>query len=397
MDTQTAEAEHGSVPSEPETTPPCPHRPPCPGCPRYGARELPEDALTALGSLARESGLPWPIVQSGAALEYRHRSRLAVRGRASSPKVGIFAAGTHRIVDIPRCGIHHPRINHVARLLRACIRETGTRPYADSTHAGVVRYAQIVVERESERAQLVVVTNDVTPDRARPLLDALASRGEDALQGLWWNGQPARSNTILGPHWEHIAGAEATRDRLGGIDVYTPPGAFGQANLPLFSELAARVRSLVQPGCRVVEAYAGCGAIGLPLLPRVAALTLHERAPHALRGLALGLAERPASERARATVLGGDAAADDRLVAACAAADVVVVDPPRRGVDEALLAQLERQPPARLIYVSCGLGSFVAQTERLLASGRVRLTGLEAWALFPHTSHVETLAVLDRV
>jgi 23S rRNA (uracil1939-C5)-methyltransferase len=75
----------------------------------------------------------------------------------------------------------------------------------------------------------------------------------------------------------------------------------------------------------------------------------------------------------------------------------VIVDPPRRGLAPALLDALCAAPPQRLVYVSCGLESFLAETERLLESKRLALRSLDAYALFPYTEHVETLALFARV
>jgi 23S rRNA (uracil1939-C5)-methyltransferase len=97
------------------------------------------------------------------------------------------------------------------------------------------------------------------------------------------------------------------------------------------------VASWIPDGSRVLEFHAGCGALGLGRLGRVAHMAFNEVAPPALEGLAMGLGARPAAERERTTVLPG-AAADH--VAAVPTADVVIVDPPRRGLDDALLAAL---------------------------------------------------------
>jgi 23S rRNA (uracil1939-C5)-methyltransferase len=74
----------------------------------------------------------------------------------------------------------------------------------------------------------------------------------------------------------------------------------------------------------------------------------------------------------------------------------VIVDPPRRGVDAPLLRALSATPPARLVYASCGLPSFLHEARFLLANGALRLRALEAYALFPNTEHVETLALFER-
>lgn len=74
----------------------------------------------------------------------------------------------------------------------------------------------------------------------------------------------------------------------------------------------------------------------------------------------------------------------------------MIADPPRKGLDPELLDALRGLPPARLVYVSCGLASFLRDAERLLASGALRLASLEAFACFPYTEHAETLAVFAR-
>jgi 23S rRNA (uracil1939-C5)-methyltransferase len=72
-------------------------------------------------------------------------------------------------------------------------------------------------------------------------------------------------------------------------------------------------------------------------------------------------------------------------------ADVVIADPPRKGLDADLAGALAESPPPRLLYVSCALESFLADSARLTASGKLRLTGLTAFNLLPYTEHVETV------
>ena len=373
---------------------PCPHRPPCPGCPRYGEAGIAPAARAVLDAIARQSGLAPPIVIEGTPLGYRHRARLMVRGRAGSPKLGIFQAGTHDVVDIPRCRVHHPLVNEVGAALREAIRATGTRPYAERSHTGALRAVQIVVERASQTAQLVLVGNAATPEPLAALAGVLADGLGARLHSLWWNGNPVRTNTILGPNWQHLRGPDAVRESVRGADVFFPPGAFGQSHLELADALVARVHAQVPEGARVAEYYAGCGPIGLGLLRRAARVVFVESAPDAVRGLAMGIAARPEREQLRAAVVAGSAG---EALEARDGAHVVIVDPPRRGLDAPLAARLAAEPPPLLIYVSCDVPSFRRDAEQLAGGGRVRLAALEAWSLFPNTEHVETLARFERV
>ena len=109
----------------------CTHRPPCPGCPRLGATDVPDGARSALTALARDAGLAGIDVVRGAQLAFRHRARLAVRGRAAAPKIGLFETGSHRVVHIPRCLVQHPLVNDVASAPTDAMRVNVSPPSLD--------------------------------------------------------------------------------------------------------------------------------------------------------------------------------------------------------------------------------------------------------------------------
>ena len=140
----------------------CSHRPPCPGCPRFGEPGIAAEALAALDSLARAHDLPGVPVESGALQGFRLRARLAIRGRLGAPKLGMFELGTHRVVHIPNCVVQHPLINRTAGVVRRALVDAGIAPYTESVHRGRARYLQVVVERSSGSAQIVIVGNGPT-------------------------------------------------------------------------------------------------------------------------------------------------------------------------------------------------------------------------------------------
>ncbi|HXJ37097.1 MAG TPA: hypothetical protein VMS22_23975 [Candidatus Eisenbacteria bacterium] len=371
----------------------CPHRPPCPGCPRFGEPGIIRTVYDALAVLARSSGLPPPAVVEGPAHGHRHRARLAVRGRATSPKIGIFQEDSHRITDVPRCVVHHPLVNEAAAALKLAVRKTGITMYGDRSHRGLLRYLQVVVERRSRTAQVVLVANDETPDALAPTAEAFAAAFGPKLHSLWWNGNTDTSNAILGSEWHRWSGPETTCETIGGARVFYPPGAFGQANLPLADRIVELVHGWVPEGAGVVEYHAGVGAIGLGLVARGHRVTFNEVSRFSLAGLNLGLDALGAEARRRTAVLRGPAA---NQLAAMDGADVVICDPPRRGLEEPLLERLAADPPARLIVVSCNPDAFLDESRDLLRGGRTRLAALVPFALFPYTDHVETVALFER-
>jgi tRNA/tmRNA/rRNA uracil-C5-methylase (TrmA/RlmC/RlmD family) len=378
---------------------PCSHRPTCPGCPRYGEATVSPRNEAMLQILARETGATLRPLRVGAPQGFRHRARLAVRGRRNSPKVGIFQEGSHRIADIPSCRVHHPVINTVAAAVKLALRESGISPYQEGPHRGDLRYLQIVVERSSSKAQLVLVGLAPLNSATTQFTDLLQLKLGDLLHSLWWNTNADRGNAILGENWTRLSGPEAVVEEIAGAQVFFPPGAFGQSHLPLAEEIALSIHSAVPEGARVAEFYAGCGPVGLGLTQRAAEVRFNEINPHGLRGLELGLAalsqpgDSQAPARSTTQVHTGCAGDNAAMASDC---DVVLVDPPRKGLDPALLHAFVDQPPKTLIYQSCGLPSLSRDLAAILAGGALQLISLEPFDLFPYTEHIEVIAHLNR-
>jgi len=371
----------------------CPHRPPCPGCPRFGERGIVPAARGALDELARAHDLPEVEVISGQTAGFRLRARLAIRGRLGSPKLGLFELGTHRVVHIPHCSVQHPLINHVAAVVRRALVDARVTSYSEKAHLGHARYLQVAVERSSQSAQVVIVANSATPAPLAASFDLIRERLGSKLHSLWFNANQERSNTILGPDFQHWCGPASVVERFGGAAVHYPPGAFGQNNLDIAQEIIEHVRAQIPQGARIAEFYAGVGAIGLSVLDQASEIRMNEVSPHSLHGLELGLAELDPAHRAKISVIPGPAGAA-RLAAS--AAQVVIADPPRKGLDPELTEHLSQYPPERFVYVSCGLESFLNDTARLTSGGKLRLAALTAFNLLPFTEHVETVARFER-
>ncbi len=373
--------------------PGCPHRPPCPGCPRFGESGIDAAAHASLNALASAHGLPPVEVVSGSTRAFRLRARLAIRGRQSAPKLGLFEADSHRVVTIPNCSVQHPLINYVSAEVRRALVDAAVPPYSELAHQGFARYLQVVVERQSQTAQVVIVANSATPDPLARALDLIRERLGEKLHSLWFNANCGRGNVILGPEFQLWNGRETVVECFGGAAVHYPPGAFGQSNLEISTRIIEHLREQIPDRARVVEFHAGVGAIGLSVLARADTLVLNEVSPASLLGLERGLAELNPEERSRVKVVPGPAG-DAR--GAAEGADVVIVDPPRKGLEGALRDALRDCPPERVFYVSCSHESLQQDLAALTSTHSLRLTGLTAFNLIPFTTHVETVARLER-
>jgi 23S rRNA (uracil1939-C5)-methyltransferase len=341
--------------------------------------------------LEHSHSLPQVQVISGSTAGFRHRARLAIRGRLRTPKLGLFESGTHRVVHIPNCSVHHPLINHVANIVRRALVDARVTSYSDGAHLGLARYLQVVVERSSQTAQVVIVANGATPEPLAECANLIRERLGTDLHSLWFNANLERSNTILGPDFINWCGPESVVERFGGAAVHYPPGAFGQNNLEIAQLIIEHVREQIPAGSRVAEFYAGVGAIGLSILQQVGEITMNELSPSSLHGLELGLAQLDSAQRAKISLSPGEAGAN-----AAGEFQIVIADPPRKGLDPQLTDHLANHPPERFIYVSCGLESLLRDAAQLTSRGTLRLVSLTAFNLMPYTEHVETVARFQR-
>lgn len=373
--------------------PPCTHRPPCPACPRYGEPDIAPAAKRTLEELARAHGLPEIEILSGLNSGFRLRARLAIRGRLGSPKLGLFELGTHRVVHIPNCRVQHPLINRVANVVRRALVEARVTSYSDKAHTGIARYLQVVVERASQSAQVVMVGHSATAEPLTECFALIRERLGSDLHSLWFNSNPEHTNTIMGPVFANVCGPAAVVENFGGAAVHYPPGAFGQSNLEIAQRIIGHVRERIPEEAQVAEFYAGVGAIGLSVIERVGEIRFNEVSTQSLLGLALGIEGLEPAERRKVSVFPGPAAS---ALESASGSQVVIADPPRKGLDGELKAHFREQPPARLLYVSCGLASLLADVAQLTAAGTMRLAELTAFNLMPFTDHVETVARLER-
>ena len=396
---RTAAAADGA----PDATPPddafalgCPHFEQCPGCSM--AEHLDEPPTLARARAFFEArGVSSFAARTGATRGWRTRAKLAVRsvpgasgarGKADPLALGLFARGTHDLVEIPGCVVHHPRINQAARYVADVANAAGVRAYDEKTGDGHLRYAQLTAVASAERGaahldedatvQVALVWNGRVPVKGasmpaalRRFIDALVegdvvSKSADAargvLHGVWVNFNDSSTNEIVSVdsrHWLHARGPAYQWSRHGDARVCYAPGSFLQANTEAYNALLSAMRRDVPAGSAVAELYAGAGAIGLSLAaseppgdPGIDTFSLRcveivEAARETFeRSASETFGTGPEAERRLGKVAFRVAPAADAAAEAVRGADAVVVDPPRKGLDARTLAALAGHDPA---------------------------------------------------
>ena len=378
--------------------PQCPHFGTCGGCKmqhlHVGAqvatkqRAL-EDALWHLGKVRSEQMLR-PI--EGPAWGYRYRARLSVRFVVKKDKVliGFHERKSSYVADMDSCAVLPPAVSAMLLPLRALVAGMDQRDRLPQIELAVGDEVIALVLRHLEPLS--------APDLAR-------LREFGATHGVQWWLQPKGPDTV---HRLDDGGPDlAYALPEFGVTMPFKPTDFTQVNPHINRVLVARAlrRLDARADERVIDWFCGLGNFTLPIARQAREVlgvegseTLVERARAnaAFNGLA-------ATTRFAARNLFELAPAD---VAAYGPADKWLVDPPREGAFALAkaLADLHADPaaapgfaaPRRIVYVSCNPATLARDAGLLVHQAGYRCSAAGAVNMFPHTAHIESMAVFDR-
>ena len=377
--------------SSQRVTPRCPHFGVCGGCAMQHLdpaaqvavkqRAL-EDTFWHVGKLRPARILP-PM--HGPAWGYRYRARLSVR---VVPKKGGVLVGFHErkssyVADMRTC---HVLPAHVARLLvplRGMIASLSAPDRMPQIEVAVGDACTVLVLRHL----LPLTDGDVA------VLRAFARE-----HGVTWWLQPKGPDSV---HPLEPGDAETLAYALPEFGLRLPfkPTDFTQVNHAINRVLVSRALSLLEPGPqdRVADLFCGLGNFTLPLATRAREVVGVEGSK-ALTDRALAAARRHglADRTAFATLNLFEVDAD--WLRGLGRFDRMLIDPPREGaqaVAQALTQLQAAERPARIVYVSCNPATLARDAAILVHEGGYALRAAGVINMFPHTGHVESIAVFE--
>ncbi len=360
----------------------CVHFDYCSGCVLNSCKNPPPIFDEASAYFAKNWNVDLSFSQ-GNIIGWRVRAKLAAR----RPNViGLFEKGTHNVVSIPQCRVHHPKINEaVERLL-----QHNFSFYDEKSHTGDLRYVQCVVERKSEKVQLTVVLNMSTATPAwREIINKLYD--PTLFHSIWCNYNDKPTNSIFSKNWEKISGLDVVWEEICGLKIPFGPSHFGQANLEMYEKLVLDIRDNILQNSVVAELYAGIGVIGLACAKKSKEVRLAELEPAAKHFF--DLAVEPLPEKNRLSYLVGKAEECLHLIEG---ADVCIVDPPRKGLGRVSMERiLSTKGLKQLVYVSCEYKSLQRDLDYLLRYfPNWRVAKAKSYLFFPGTNQIETTVFL---
>lgn len=372
-------------PSPDRAEPACPHFGVCGGCSlqhmkpsaqiRFKQSFLSEQ-LQHFGACQPEQ---WLAPLQADAYGYRRKARLGVRyvNKKNKLLVGFREKNGRYLTDVERCPVLAPTFGEKLTTFAAVLAQLSNYPHiaqvevamGDTDAAIIIRHLTDFTEADLTLLRQLAQTEQ--------LALFLQPKGLDSVHKLWpMDGQPYLSYSL--PDFD--------------VRLDFHPQDFTQVNLPLNRLMVNQALALldVQAEDRVLDLFCGIGNFSLPLA-RKAALVLGvegdtlmvKRAQHNAAKNALSNCEFLAADLTQQF----DFARHLTI-------DKVLLDPPRAGALE-VLPHLIALQPHKILYVSCNPAT-LARDAKVLVEAGYRLSHAGVMDMFPHTAHVESMALFTR-
>jgi len=375
-------------------------------------RQLVFDCLAHIGGLAEH--LVRPVRPSPQVYYYRNKMEFSFGDERwlepgelkleHLPKPRNFALGLHvrgrfnRVLDLEECHLQHADTAEILAVVRQFARTSGLPPYNSRDHTGFWRFLVVRHSRYSDTMMVEIIT---APHRSGPkLLAQLAAMLQRRLPAVATivHGVSAKKAQIASADSRLVlCGPGYLEERLGSLCFRISPGAFFQTNTSGAEILVQEV--LEAAGLSGVEEvwdlYCGTGALTLHLASRAGKVVGFEIVPQAVVD---ACANARLNNLTNCEFVVGDMRALFQQTATwsghSSVPEVVVTDPPRAGMHPKVVRGLLELGPPRIVYVSCNPAT-LARDLKLLQE-QYRLHHIQPVDLFPHTAHIEVVALLAR-
>jgi 23S rRNA (uracil1939-C5)-methyltransferase len=381
---------------------PCPYLRDCQGCSLMSMsyadqlqfkRDKVRAALSAYPPLKNIEVAP--VRAADAPLGYRTSAKLTLARRRGRILIGLYRRGSHEVVDIGNCPLHHPLINRIIDVVRDEIARQDIYLYNPVTRRGLLRYLLIKVSPANGKAMVTFVTAQREYKRITALAKWVARKVPEIVS-IQQNVNASAGNVILGRETLRMIGQPDLFDQVGDIRLRISPTSFFQVN----HEQAARIYNLIRQwaGLRnneyALDLYCGIGGIALHLAQDAGQVVGIEMVEEAVRNAQQNAAM---NNLTNCRFLAGDASELlQDLITTLPALAAAVLNPPRSGCDSEVLQAVIRLQPRTLIYVSCNPETLARDLAELYRMG-YRTAEIRPVDMFPQTAHVESVARLVRM
>lgn len=326
---------------------------------------------------------------------YRQKIQYPVTETKNSKRIiaGYYKPASHEIVNIKYCPIQPSSCDEIIEFIRQRAFDFGISGFNEKKHAGDLRHIVIRNSENFDKKLVVLVVNatkvfDRLKDFAQCIFDEFES-----VQGVCVNFNSKKTNVILGKKSECICGKDFIEEQILDKVFKIGSNTFFQINPKSAENIFNYVKTYIADKFTkplVLDAYAGITSFGIAVsdvCQRVVSVEENKEACDLARTVA------EYNNVKNVEIHNEDAALffkkEKRTF------DVIILDPPRKGCTTDSLDEAYRLCSDTIIYVSCNPATLARDLKYLYDKG-CKLESIQPFDMFPHTYHIENVAVIKK-
>lgn len=324
---------------------------------------------------------------------YRNKAQFQLRKIDGEIEAGLYQADSHHLVPIDDCLVQQPATTKVMNALVELLNKYQLPIYNERKNSGIFRTLMVRVGIKTNEVQVVFITQSKKFPQKHVLIDEITQQLPEVVS-IMQNVQNKRTSIVMGDETIHLWGKESIEEKINEVTFDLSPRAFFQLN-PEQTEVLYNeaIKALdLQENETVVDAYCGVGTIGLSLAKKAKEVRGMDIIPAAIEDAKLN------AERLGFTNTHYEVGTAEELLPKWLQAgfkpDAIVVDPPRTGLDQKLLKAIMKQPPKKMVYISCNVSTLAKDLVDLAKVFEIDY--LQSVDMFPQTARCEAVVKLTR-
>ncbi|MHC5226886.1 23S rRNA (uracil(1939)-C(5))-methyltransferase RlmD [Enterococcus sp. LJL99] len=324
---------------------------------------------------------------------YRNKAQFQLRKIDGEVEAGLYQADSHRLVPITDCLVQQPVTTKVMNVLVELLNKYQLPIYNERKNSGIFRTLMVRVGVKTNEVQVVFITQSKKLPQKIALIDEITQQLPEVVS-IMQNVQNKRTSLVMGDETIHLWGKDSIKEQINEVVFDLSSRAFFQLN-PEQTEVLydQAIKALaIQKNESVVDAYCGVGTIGLSIAKQAKEVRGMDIVPAAIVD-AQNNAERLGVKNTHYEV----GTAEDLLpkwLQNGFKPDAIIVDPPRTGLDSKLLNAILRQPPKKMVYISCNVSTLAKDLVQLAKAFEVEY--LQSVDMFPQTARCEVVVKLTK-
>lgn len=302
-----------------------------------------------------------------------------------------------KVLDIHECHLQSPESTAILNFTRSFARASGLPVYSTETHSGFFRFLVVRQSKRTEDLMVNLVTFEDRLDVMRKYAGELR-REVPQVTTIVNTINDKKAQIAFGDRERVVYGDGVIRERLGRHMFTISAGSFFQTNTVQAERLYGVAKEFAALTGRetVYDLYSGTGTIALFVADAAAHVVGIESVERSVRDAEVNARENRITN---CTFITGDL--KDRLteqagwMSSYARPDVLIIDPPRSGMHPDVVQAILNLEVPRIVYISCNPAT-QARDAAVLCREAYRLVKLQPVDMFPHTYHIESVALFER-